>query len=351
MRFRFAMPALLVFLLMVSAVSMAQTSKIDGYMFGDYFYNVANSNAGKEDFNGFQFRRIYFTFDSNLNPDFKVRFRLESETDKISYLESVTLDTAKNQLKPKSQSLVTPYVKDAYLEWSNLIRGHKLVFGLAAPPTFELSEAVWGYRSIEKTIIDLRKVRSSREMGVGLQGALDLNSRLNHHLMIGNGTGSSGGEKDKYKLIMYSFWAVPTRGLTVQAYADYQRRAGEINDMLYKGFVGYDHIRFSVGAEAFQQVLDSKDGDAKSLGVSFFGSAIPIPGKTFKMFGRFDRWDPNTDVDDDEVNLVIGGLDFIPAGNVHIMPNIVLQSYAAEGLDSDLTARLSVYYKWSSGMF
>ncbi len=333
MRFRFAMAASLIIPLIVSAMSVAQTSKIDGYMFGDYFYNVANSDAGKEDFNGFQFRRIYFTFDSNLNPDFKVRFRLESETDKTTGVG------------------ISPYVKDAYLEWSNLIRGHKLVFGLAAPPTFELSEAVWGYRSIEKMIIDLRKVRSSREMGVGLMGALDANGRLNHHLMIGNGSGYKGPESDKYKLIMYTFWVVPTRGLNLQVYADYQRRAEQINDMLYKGFVGYDHARFSVGAEGFQQVLDSQDGDAKSLGVSLFGSAIPFPGKTFKVFGRLDKWDPNTDIDDDEVNLIIGGLDFIPAGNVHIMPNVMVQTYAADDKDSDVTARLSFYYKWSSGTF
>jgi hypothetical protein len=188
-------------------------------------------------------------------------------------------------------------------------------------------------------------------MGVGLQGALDMNSRFNHFFMIGNGTGYKGPETDKFKLFMYSFWVVPVKGLTLQAYADYQKTPAKVNDFVYKGFVAYEHRQFTVGVEGFQQLFQGDNGDKKGLGISFFGSAIPVPGKTFKVFGRFDYWDPDTDIDNNEVNLIIGGLDFIPAGNVHIMPNVAIQTYAQENKDSDITARVTFYYKWASGMF
>ena len=148
MNTRFVIPSLLAILL-ISNLSFAGVSTIKGYMFGDYFYTIANDEKSEEDYNGFQFRRIYFTFENTLNPDIKVRLRLESETSKTNH-----------------EKLISPFVKDAYLEWANLIRGHKIVLGLSSPPTWELSEGIWGYRSIEKTIMDHRKIRSSREMGV-----------------------------------------------------------------------------------------------------------------------------------------------------------------------------------------
>ena len=339
MRFRFVMTASLTFLLIISTISFAGVSKIKGYMFGDYLYNVANHEASEENFNGFQFRRIYFTFENDLDPDVKVRLRLDAETEKTT-----------------SRSLISPFVKDAYLEWTNLIKYHKVLIGLSSPPTWELSEAVWGYRSIEKTIMDFRKIRSSREMGVGLKGAFDLENRYNHYLMIGNGTGYKGPEDDKYKLFMYSFWVVPVEGLTLQVYADYQRTTmspDKVNDIVYKGFVAYEQPQFTIGVEGFQQSMKNDDIDTKSLGVSLFGSAIPVPGKKFKVFGRFDYWDPNTDSNskDDEENFIVGGLDFIPAGNVHVMPNVVLRTYAEDGKEKDVTARVTFYYKWSSNTF
>jgi len=336
MIFRFFITSLLISFL-ISSFSFAGVSKIKGYMFGDYLYNIANHDKSKENFNEFQLRRIYFTFENNLNDDIKVRLRLEAETKKTT-----------------SSSLISPFVKDAYLQWANLVPCHKVLIGLSSPPTFTLSEGIWGYRSVEKTIIDFRKVRASREMGVGLTGVLDMNGRFNHHFMIGNGEGYKGAEEDKYKLFMYSFWVVPVDGLTLQVYADYKRaimNSVKVNDMLYKGFIAYEKPRFTIGAEGFQQSLKDDVIDSKNMGLSLFGSVIPMPGKKFKVFGRFDYWDPDTDTDKNEENLLIGGLDFIPAGNVHIMPNVVVRTYAEDGKDSDVTARVTFFYKWSSAKF
>jgi len=336
MKLRYSITSLLVSVLM-SSLSFAGTSKIKGYMFGDYFYNVANNDVSEENYNGFQFRRIYFTFENNLNDDIKVRFRLEAETGKTT-----------------SSSLISPFVKDAYLQWANLVPYHKVLIGLSSPPTFTLSEGIWGYRSVEKTIIDFRKARASREMGVGLTGSLDMNGKYNHHFMVGNGEGHKGAEEDKYKLFMYSIWVVPLNGLTLQVYADYQRttmNSVKVNDMLYKGFIAYEQPGFTIGAEGFQQSVTDDVIDSKNMGVSLFGSVIPVPGKTFKVFGRFDHWDPDTDIDNNEETLLIGGLDFISAGNVHIMPNVVVRSYAEDGKDSDITARITFFYKWSSDDF
>ncbi len=136
--------------------------KLSGYMFGDYFYNAQRDDdittlsnvalGGPEEFNGFLLRRIYFTYDDDISKDFAVRFRLEAD--------SVSLD---------SRGKITVFVKDAYLRWKNIGK-NEFIFGIQPPPAYEVSEAAWAYRSLEKTIMDLRGIVSSRDIGVSLRG-------------------------------------------------------------------------------------------------------------------------------------------------------------------------------------
>ena len=58
--------------------------KFSGYMFGDYYYNVQQRDTTKKDLNGFQFRRIYFTYDYAISPKFDSRFRLEADQAALS---------------------------------------------------------------------------------------------------------------------------------------------------------------------------------------------------------------------------------------------------------------------------
>ena len=111
--------------------------KISGYMFGDYFYNVARDtglsslsnvvNGGKKDVNGFQFRRIYFTYDYTISDNFSTRFRLEAD-----------------QNASTSDGKVGVFVKDAYLKWKDIFKGSDFIFGFQPTPAFEVSEGVLG---------------------------------------------------------------------------------------------------------------------------------------------------------------------------------------------------------------
>ena len=67
--------AVVVSALLLSGQSDADQPTIKGYVFGDYYY-VASGADKKQ--NGFQFRRIYLTFDKKLRYKFTGRFRLEA---------------------------------------------------------------------------------------------------------------------------------------------------------------------------------------------------------------------------------------------------------------------------------
>ena len=87
--------------------------KISGEAFIDYFYNIARDgkisslpNAalkGSKDFNGFQFRRITFTYDYDFSSKFLARVRFEG-----------------NQ-SSSAGNTVNVFMKDLSLRWKNLV--------------------------------------------------------------------------------------------------------------------------------------------------------------------------------------------------------------------------------------
>ena len=337
------------------------TTTIKGVMFADYYYNVENHSKSVKDQNAFNIRRVYFTFENNLTKDIKTRIRFESAHNGFG-----------------SGSKINPFVKHAYLEWSNLIPSHKLYLGISETNGLKNAENVWGYRSIEKTILDLNKISASADMGSAIKG--DLGAKVHHWLTVMNGTGYGSSEVDKFKKVGYAFWVTPVEELILEAYADYEAQDPEKPNFQYdyygssgyytlKGFAGWKTPKFSLGVEAFMRTnresgtLNMDDAASKvdviRQGLSVFGSWItPVP--KVKLFARYDSFDPVTDDKviisdsgttglDDETTLLIAGFDYIPSANIHFMPNIVLKSYSKSGKDSDLTARITFYYNFSSG--
>ncbi len=332
--------------------------KFSGYMFDDYYYNVTRdaniatflnvANGGAKDLNGFQLRRIYFTYDNEISPVFSTRFRLEATTG-------------------------NPFVKDAYLKWKNVFQGSDLYFGLQGTPAFEISEGVWGYRSVEKTILDLRGIVSSRDLAVGLRGKLDESAMVKYWVMFGNNS-STGAEADKYKRLYGHIQFSPTEKITATLYADYKMQAG-VNDpksttnpkatlghnaltvAVFAGYTEKDKYRF--GVEGFVQTTahEYKDGSADSLvakntiGVTLFGTYNLTEALT--VLGRFDLFDPNTNSKSkyDARNYVVFGLDWKADKNVSIIPNILYETYdkvqsgaGTRSVDASLTARITIYY-------
>ncbi len=342
--------------------SFAQTTTtIKGVVFSDYFYSMKNNDSAVKGQNGFQFRRVYFTVENAITSNIKMRFRLDAKHDKFGSTEKMR-----------------PFLKHAYLAWSNLIPNHTLYLGLAETNAFKNAEGYWGYRSIAKTILDLNKIVSSADMGLALKG--DLGKFVHHWLTIQNGTGYGSSEVDKYKRIGYAFWLTPLKGLIVEGYADYEKQDpatgtfSAARDYFHstgystlKAFVGYSSPCFTVGTELFARTnRESGATDASGLtrtdvrkqGISVFAMWI-TPSPKLKVFGRYDYFDPNADDAVftgaaqngacDERTDIIAGFDYIPTAKVHIMPNIWITSYTQNGLKNDVTARVTLYYNFNSG--
>jgi hypothetical protein len=343
--------------------SLLSQGKFSGYMFGDYYFNVARdpnfgalANAGANAaapggtaFQAFQIRRVYFTYDNDISEKFTTRFRLEMDPS-ASLLASNKIGT---------------YVKDAYLMWKNIFGGSNLVFGIQPSPTFDASETAWGYRSLEKPIMDLRGIVPSRDYGVALKGKLTGDGMFNYWVMFANGSGNSP-ETDKYKRYYGQVSIKPSDNLYAMVNVDFQDRAQiadpfnvgkKVDDgtLTASGFVTYGQSGvYKLGLEAFTQSTSDgfNNGTAltskSALGISVWGSVFLQ--SDLAVVVRYDNYDPNTDGKSkgDLRNLIIAGLDWKVDKNVSIMPNLYYETYEAPTVGptpkAAITGRVTMYY-------
>jgi hypothetical protein len=358
-----------VLLLAMAASAAVSQGKFSGYMFGDYYYNITRdanfsslSNSaissaapGGTAMQAFQLRRIYFAYDNDISEQFTTRFRLE-----VDQAASPTGTTAKDVL---SGGKIAPFVKDAYLMWKNVFEGSNLIFGMQPTPAYDVSESAWGYRSIEKTIMDMRSIVDSRDLGISLKGKITSDGMFNYWVMVGNGAGTSAPETDKYKRYYAHIQVKPMTNLQLTAYADYKDAAdvaGKSQSSMTEAlFVGYAvPFSYSLGVEGF---LSSKDNgytptgstnlDTKTtLGFTVYGTYNILPELTAIV--RYDSFDPNDASDNaakgDSRNYVIAGLSWKVDKNVSIQPNILYETYetpvGGNSIDASLTGRLTLYY-------
>ncbi|MEW6456490.1 MAG: hypothetical protein AB1410_07260 [Acidobacteriota bacterium] len=326
--------------LLLAGQTFAQ-GKFSGYMFGDYYYVFNHHNINLEGQNGFWFRRIYFTYDYKLTDEFFTRFRLELN----SPGDFKTNDTLK------------PYVKDAYLGWKT--GNHNVIIGISPTPTWEFIEAFWGYRSVEKTPLDLYRMGDSRDFGFAFKGSMGKEKWFSYHIQVANGEGTKS-EVNKQKKGMASFLFKIGKHFLFEIYGDYSQVTSDRNSWVYQGFFGYRGERTRIGVQyAYQTLQQGIGNEILNLSVSSVFGIFKTSDKTSLLF-RYDRMaDPNPSGQSiayvpinggTPFSLFLAGLDLHPIKNASLIPNIELISYDKppnSGHKTDFYLKVTFFYSWS----
>ncbi|MBI4947830.1 MAG: hypothetical protein HY840_15680 [Bacteroidetes bacterium] len=347
------------------------SGKVWGYAFGDYFMKMhADSlNRGKTQYanmpnnsNAFEFRRVYLGYNYDISEKFSSEFLLSYEGQTLS-------DNATR----------TVFIKAANIRWKKILPNTDLIFGQSATPAFATTtEKIWAYRSVEKTIMDMRGIVSSNDLGLALQSKLISNDKteVGLHLMVGNGTAQKL-EFDRFKKIYGGVYAlVMNKKILIDLYGDYNR---DQNDPYHKSKItmkaafAYTSDMITAGVELYNQTqehyaikADSATGKKDTANVMSFGASVFVKGRIIKdklgYFARYDMYNPDNTFGADKYyfsgglpnteSFITAGLDYTPVKNVHIMPNIWYNSYSSRvknssGLtknDYDMVARLTFYY-------
>jgi hypothetical protein len=367
------------------------SGKVWGLVFGDVYYKAhadsANRGGGNlqysglglaKDYAAFDFRRIYLGYDYNISERFSTELLLAHE--------SGTSDVVTGG----NRSL---YIRAANLRWKNIYPHADLVIGQTNSPTFSLvTDKIWGYRSVERGIVDQRKLGTSNDVGLLLQGSVGRKGNYGYNLMVGNGSGPKI-EFDKFKKLygeLYAkFW---DQRIFVDLYGDFERSSLVINyhqsKTTYKLTLAYQLPWLTIGVDLVQQtqqnaviftepnavnhaVIGTKKDtvDAIAFGISGFIRGTVIKDK-LAAFVRCDSY--NADQNFKSANFYAasyltgsavtqvfftGGIDFTPDKNVHIIPNVWFNQFTSRNdatlkahdgsllkQDNDLVYRITINY-------
>jgi hypothetical protein len=331
--------SLAIMLLLVSVPALRGEGKFSGLMFGDYYYAVKNHDAAVEGNNGFWFRRIYLTYDNALTDKIAMRFRLEMN----------------GPGDFKTATTLVPFVKDAYL--AAKIGKQTLMLGLISTPLYDNLDEYWGYRPMEKTPVDLFKFGNSRELGLGLKGALNGKGTLTYTVVVGNGAGLKS-ETDRGKAVYGRLNFQPVPALFLELYADYTS-LGEGNSVaIFQAFAGMKGAWGRSGLNFGLRHARQSDVGSDLKFISLFG-VFKLCAKT-ELVCRFDRLlDPNPNgakidyipmANNARANVILAGLGWSVNENIKVIPNIKYVFYdAPAGGDkpaADFYTYLTLYFKF-----
>jgi len=392
------------------------TGRVWGYTFGDFYYKGHADSAtrgGANQYTGipggrnaFQLRRIYLGYDYNISKKFSAELLLSAEDNFPGENPPGSTNAASGDLLSNGKEAF--FIKLANVKWKNVWNGTDLVVGMQGTPGFaNLTEKVWNYRSIERTIADIRRT-PSYDMGVGLNGTFDPKTKnFGYDLLVANGT-SDRPAASSFKWFYGDVWAkFLDKKLIVDLYGDYQRLnwtpTWHHDRQMLKAFVAYNTQPITVGVEGFVNNIkqDTKAAlvsnpasfdtlSTKAQGISFYVHGDIVPSK-LRFFARYDMYNPNKNIDNSKYasyagisspggynspsyhlsydgsttgaptgatstgdvtgkeTFITAGLDFTPIKNVHLEPNIWYNSYSSQlkgvsNKDHDLVYRLTFFY-------
>jgi hypothetical protein len=390
------------------------TGRLWGYAFGDFDYKPhadSLSRGGSNQYTGiqknrtmFQFRRIYLGYDYNISKKFSAELLLAAEdnfppgTPPVGSAAPGT--TTSFSAGNSTGDLLTNqkmafYIKNMNIRWKGIWKGTDMIVGEMSTPSFPLlSERVWSYRSIERTIADIRRT-PSYDFGIAFQGTFDpATKNFGYNLLAANGT-SDKPDITPYKWFyadVYGFFA--HKHVVVDIYADYQRLnwtpTWHHSRQMFKGFLAWNSSAtdksmnpgsgYTIGIEGFINNLKADNvapkiaGGTDTLstaanGISFYVHGDIIPGK-LRFFARYDMYNPNNKVNTSvyksysgntsnyndnsfhtvynnniatptvtytttgdqtyKQNFITAGLDWKPTNRVHFMPNVWYNSYSSQ---------------------
>ena len=379
-----------------------------GLTFGDFVFKGVADDAGASglgrgnnqyskipaDAHYFQYRRIFLGYNYDISSKFTAEILLAAEDD---YSPGSIGNQSLNG-DALTDGKFSPYLRLANIHWKEIFKGSELIIGTMPTPAFpQLTETLWGYRSIEKTVADLHKTLSY-DKGVALQGKFDKNANYGYDFMIGTGNGAKP-ESDNFQMFYGDVWAkFLHKKLIVDLYQDYGKLDWTNIDTLSNKFhhdrnttkimVAYTVPKYTVGIEAMRTVLmgdvEAPTRSGRTYYLTTVATAVSMyaRGRLYKdkwgFFARYDIFNPghnvNAIIDNPKIiaytaltpnydptikeQFVSFGVDYTPVPNVHFMPNFYLNTYTctygSEHYDlnpsandvkgTDAVYRLTVYY-------
>ncbi|MGH7237595.1 MAG: hypothetical protein ACREGF_03615, partial [Candidatus Saccharimonadales bacterium] len=301
-----------------------------GLMFGDFYYDAHAdaANRGPETNyynvptyrNAFQFRRVYLGYNYDIDRKFSAEVVLSSEPAASTSVSGTTAISSSDNLADNKMAF---FIKLFDLRWKEVWKGSDFVIGQSLTPvTVMLTEKIWGYRSIEKTIADFHRA-GLYDVGASLQGTFDpATKNFGYDLMIGNNTQASllsaaNANTGFFKAFYGDVYAkLLDKRLIFDLYADYMKTssttalAGAQSHNMVKGFAAWTTPKITFGVEAYTQqitngVTAAQGTEKTAENATVNAISIYSHGAIYKselgFFARYDSYNPDNNFNDADV--------------------------------------------------
>ena len=302
--------------------------------FGDLYYVPSHHTEAGEGAKGGVVRRAYLTFNANLPADFFGRVRFEA-----------------NQSGEFENYDFEADFKDLYI--GRNFGEHRVLVGLSPTPTFDLIEAEYGLRYLERTPLDMQGI-SSRETGLSVRVPIDKEGAWSYRVMYDAGT-DLGKDTSALEKWMGAVTWKPEARWTIDVYADYEERDGPSDRTLLQAFAGFKTENLRWGVQYSHQ--DRKDDPPLELASGYLVARTGT--KTNAVF-RVDRlFEPSPKGDgisyypfdpSAPATMLIAGLEYAATERIFITPNVlsILYDHNDQGQqpDTDLHLRLTLFFNF-----
>lgn len=278
-----------------SAEKPAVTVKPGAMIFAHYGYMLGEA---ANSYNEFAIDRAYFTLNATMGKYFGAKLTLD-----VDRMKPVETDTGEFTYDTKYRA----FLKHAYLEYKLPVEGMAIRAGMVDTPYGPFYDAFWQHRFITDSPAAGRKLVSTADLGVSLMGEHN-GGLIGYQVGILNGEGYSKPEVDAGKAVQVRVTIDPMArpegyALPITGFFSYSGSpTDELPVITYAGAVGFKMQYFWFWGDYMGQ----SKGEANTSLLSI--TAIPRVPKVANLVIRYERFDPETDTENDGSDRLIAGV-------------------------------------------
>jgi len=280
--------------------------------FGGYAIFDYSNESGSD---GFDLKRVYLSYNNNISDDLFLKIRYD--------------------VGRHADDRLTTFLKNAYVDYK-CENGDKLSLGLIGTNSYGVQEKNWGYRFIEKSVVDKYGMTNTADFGIGYSKTLG-NVKTSMQLLNGEGYkhGDSDGKQSLYLSVLYGESRLDKNdGMNLGLVINNNPQADGTDSNLVGFFGGWASNGLRLGLEHNQFEVESSDltEEATSFYLNY------DLNEDWDVFVRHDLNDLNVDDDVDAADLtIVGGVWNVTKG-LMVAPNVYL--------DDTNTYRLTCMFKY-----
>jgi hypothetical protein len=323
---------------------------LSGTVFAQLMYDLTSyDDADREGAWSFDVNRVYVNVKGAVTEKLHYRVTADVGREKDTYYTyELVYDEATQQYelvetKHTKEGKLDFYAKYAYFDVRDVIPEHSIYGGIEKTPWIDYEQGIWGWRIVRKVAVDDRKFDNSADLGIGVAGEFG-NGLVEHHLTFTNGAGYKAvedglsGKAAAYRLSLFPLVSNEAlKGLSVNAFVRADNLGEKVAEgadknpsTVYGGLLGLEHEYVNFGGGYFMKSDGEGDNkvDGNVMTAYATGHFQATEGMSIHPLVRYDMYEPNGDVDDDERALIIGGAAFkFFDGALALIPNYQTESY------------------------